>query len=137
MIEFRIKYALNYLDDAKFLFSHKRYNSAISRLYYASYQTMWAALGEPEEGRTWKHLAIIKPFIHGYWFKPTHPEKSQGLLEQFRLQLRQLYTYRIKADYELTEINENIVKDMLDMVGNLIKTVLSIGGIYNESSTEG
>ncbi|MBI3599799.1 MAG: HEPN domain-containing protein [Nitrospinae bacterium] len=127
MIEFRIKYAVTYLDDAKFLFIHKRYNSAISRLYYASYQTMWAALGDPEGGRTWKHLGIIKPFVHGYWFKPAYPEKSQGLLEHFRLPLRQLYTYRIKADYELLDINENVAKNMLDTVDNLMKTVLSKG----------
>ncbi len=125
MIEFRIKYANNYLEDARVLFDHKRYNSAISRLYYASYQAMWSACGEPKGGRIWKHLAIIKPFVHGYWFNPIHPQRSPGLLEHFRLPLRQLYTYRVKADYELVEINENIVKNMIEMVTDVIKTVLS------------
>ncbi len=125
MIGFRIKYANGYLEDAGVLFEHKRYNSSISRLYYASYQAMWSALGDPEEGRIWKHLAIIKPFIRGYWFNPTHPEQSPGLLEHFRLPLRQLYTYRVKADYELVEINENIVKSMKEMVSDVIETVLS------------
>ena len=113
MIEFRIKYANNYLEDARFLFENKRYNSAISRLYYASYQAMWAAIGDPDEGRTWKHLAIIKPFVHGYWFNPTHPQQSTGPLEHFRLPLRQLYTHRVKADYELIELSENIVENMI------------------------
>lgn len=128
MIEFRIKYALNYLEDARLLYENKRYNSAISRLYYASYQAMWAAVGNPDEGKIWKHLSIIKPFVHGYWFNPAHPEKSPGLLEHFRLPLRQLYTHRVKADYELIEINENIVKNMIVMIDNVIKTILSKGG---------
>lgn len=113
MIELRIKYANSYLDDARLLFEKKKYNSAISRLYYASYQAMWAALGNPEEGRIWKHLAIIKPFVHGHWFNPSHSRQSQGLLEYFRLPLRQLYTYRIKADYELIEINEKVVQKLV------------------------
>ncbi|HDH05901.1 MAG TPA: HEPN domain-containing protein [Nitrospirae bacterium] len=106
MIEIRIKYANNYLEDGRVLFKHKRYNSAISRLYYASYQAMWSACGDPEGGRIWKHLAIIKPFVRGHWFNPTHPKQSPGILEHFRLPLRQLYTYRVKADYNLVEINE-------------------------------
>jgi hypothetical protein len=88
---------------------------------------MWAAIGDPDEGKVWKHLAIIKPFVHGYWFNPTHPQQATGLLEHLRLPLRQLYTLRIKADYELLEINENIVKNMIELVDDLINTVLSKG----------
>jgi len=129
MIEFRIKYAQIYLEDAKFLYENKKYNSAISRLYYASYQAMWAAIGEPDEGKVWKHLAIIKPFVHGFWFNPKHPQQATGLLENFRLPLRQLYTHRIKADYELVEMNENIVKNMIELVDDTIKTILTERGL--------
>jgi len=129
MIEFRIKYAHNYLSDAKFLYENKRYNSAISRLYYASYQAMWSAVGDPDDGKIWKHLAIIKPFVHGYWFNPTHPQQTTGLLEHLRLPLRQLYTLRIKVDYELVEINENIVNNMIELVDDTIKTILSKRGL--------
>lgn len=66
--------------------------------------------------------------FHGYWFNPAHPEKSPGLLEHFRLPLRQLYTHSVKTDYELIEINENIVKNMIVMVDDVIKTILSKGG---------
>ncbi|MBI5665360.1 MAG: HEPN domain-containing protein [Nitrospirae bacterium] len=124
MSETRIKYAASYFEDAKFLFDNKKLNSAISRLYYASYHAMWAALGDPEQGRIWKHLAIIKPFVHGFWFNPEHPAQSEGLLEHFRLSLRQLYTYRIKADYDLVDINENIVNNMIQVVDDVIKTVV-------------
>ena len=129
MIEVRMKYAQIYFEDAKFLYENKRYNSAISRLYYASYQAMWSAVGDPDEGKIWKHLAIIKPFVHGYWFNPTHPRQTTVLLEHFRLPLRQLYTLRIKVDYELVEINENIVKNMIELVDDTIKTILSKRGL--------
>ena len=51
MIKFRLEIAKTYLDDAMVLFNEKRFNSAASRAYYASYQAMWAALGEPKEGK--------------------------------------------------------------------------------------
>jgi uncharacterized protein (UPF0332 family) len=127
MIEFRMKYAQVYLEDAKLLYGNKKYNSAISRLYYASYQAMWAAIGDPDKGKVWKHLAIIKPFVHGYWFSPSQKQNSAGLLEHLRLPLRQLYAHRIKADYELVEINQNIVENMIKTVDDLINTVLSKG----------
>ncbi|MBI5141359.1 MAG: hypothetical protein HZA20_04100 [Nitrospirae bacterium] len=107
MSVFRIQYAIKYHDaikyheDATMLYGHARFNSAMSRLYYASFHAMWAALGDPETGRTWKHLAIIKPFVHGFWFSPSHGRQSAGLLENFRLPLRQ----------------------MLEMVDNVIKSV--------------
>ena len=95
---------------------------------------MWSALGDPEEGRIWKHLAIIKPFVHGFWFDPKYPQRMQGLLEHFRLPLRQLYTLRIKADYDLVEINHIIVENMIKIVDNVINIVLSKGGMEHESS---
>lgn len=42
-------------------------------------------------------------------------------------QMRQLYAHRIKADYELVEINQNIVENMIKTVDDLINTVLSKG----------
>lgn len=121
----RLQYAQKYLDDARLLFEHKRLGSAISRLYYSSYQAMWAALGDPAAGRIWKHLAIIKPFVHGHWFNPTHPEQAPGLLEHYRLPLRQLYTYRVKVDYELQDINETVVKILIETVADVLATIVS------------
>ena len=40
MIRYRLEVAKKYLDDAKELFNQKRFNSAASRAYYASYQAM-------------------------------------------------------------------------------------------------
>ena len=46
-----VVFVLRNLSDAMMLFNEKWFNSAASRAYYASYQAMWAALGEPKEGR--------------------------------------------------------------------------------------
>ena len=105
MIEYRLDFAKKYLDDAIELFGKGRYNSSASRAYYASYQAMWAALGEPEDGKVWRHLAIIKHFVRGYWFAPNHPKIGPGLLEDKRLPLRRLYSYRIKSDYDAMEVD--------------------------------
>ena len=121
----RLKYAQLYLDDARLLFEHKRLGSAVSRLYYS---LVWAALGEPADGRIWKHLAIIRPFVNGHWFNPSHPAQSPGLLEQYRLPLRQLYTYRVKTDYELQEFNEAVVDGMIKTATDVMAIIISKRG---------
>jgi uncharacterized protein (UPF0332 family) len=123
MIPFRLEISRTYLDDAMILFKDKRFNSAASRAYYASYQAMWAALGEPEEGRVWRHLAIIKHFVSGYWFEPGHEEAGPGLLEDKRLPLRRLYSYRIKSDYEGSTVNEHHLASLLETVKQIIEIV--------------
>ena len=123
MIPFRLKSARMYLDDAMMLFKEKRFNSAASRAYYASYQAMWAALGEPEEGRVWRHLAIIKHFVTGYWYEPDHEETGPGLLEEKRLPLRRLYSYRIRSDYEGAPVDEKHLSDLLETVKQVIQVI--------------
>lgn len=78
MIKYRLDFAKNYLEDAFELFDNKRFNSAASRAYYASYQAMWAALGDPLDGKIWRHLAIIKHFVRGYWFEPNLPKTDRA-----------------------------------------------------------
>jgi uncharacterized protein (UPF0332 family) len=123
MIPFRLEIARAYLDDAMMLFKEKRFNSAASRAYYASYQAMWAALGEPKEGRVWRHLAIIKHFVRGYWFEPGHKEAGPGLLENKRLPLRRLYSYRIRSDYEGKPVDEQQLSGLLETVKQVIQIV--------------
>lgn len=123
MIRSRLEIGRAYLDDAIMLFDEKRFNSAASRAYYASYQAMWAALGEPKEGRVWRHLAIIKHFVRGYWFEPTHKKAGPGLLEDKRLPLRRLYSYRIRSDYEGAPVDEQHLGDLLETVKKVIQVV--------------
>lgn len=129
MIKYRLDVAKKYLDDAVELFNQKRYNSSVSRAYYASYQAMWAALGEPVEGKIWRHLAIIKHFVRGYWFAPENKKTGPRLLEDKRLPLRRLYTYRIASDYDAKEIDPQNLSILLKDVEQVVKIVGEKGGV--------
>jgi hypothetical protein len=101
----RFRLAQQYLADAQYLLAADRLASAVSRAYYAAYQAMWAALGDPPgTGGRWRHEAIINHFVRGYWFMPTYPLTGPGLLEPLRLPLRRLYQVRLDADYDLVPI---------------------------------
>jgi len=101
----RLGLAQQYLADAQSLLADERLASAVSRAYYAAYQAMWAALGNPPgaSGR-WRHEAIINHFVRGYWVTPTQPATGPGLLELLRMPLRRLYQVRLDADYDLVPI---------------------------------
>jgi hypothetical protein len=101
----RFRLAQQYLADAQYLLAAECLASAVSRAYYAAYQAMWAALGDPPgTGGRWRHEAIINHFVRGYWFMPTHPTTGPGLLEPLRLPLRRLYQVRLDADYDLVPV---------------------------------
>jgi uncharacterized protein (UPF0332 family) len=123
MTKFRLEIARAYLADAAMLFKEKRFNSAASRAYYASYQAMWAALAEPKEGKAWRHLGIIKHFVTGYWFEPGHKGTGPRVLEDKRLPLRRLYSYRIRGDYEAQPVDENHLEGLLETVRQVIQII--------------
>jgi uncharacterized protein (UPF0332 family) len=101
----RLRVARQYLDDAEYLLAADRVASAVSRAYYAAYQAMWAALGDPPRGELWRHGAIINHFVRGYWFAPAHPATGPGLLESLRFGLRRLYALRLDVDYDAIAIS--------------------------------
>jgi uncharacterized protein (UPF0332 family) len=123
MLNQHLNYAKQYYMDANELFRQERYNSSASRAYYASYHTMWAALGEPVSGKRWKHIAIIKHFVRGYWLKPDHSLSGPGLLEEKRLPLRTLYDFRLKSDYDTVSVDASELKQLLIVTGDIIKIV--------------
>ncbi len=128
MIEHRLQYAKIYLKDAFELYEKGSINSAASRAYYASYQAMWAALRDPERQKIWKHLGIIKHFVRGYWYRPEHSKAGPGLLEDLRLPLRRLYSYRIKSDYDAEDVNGHILLQLLKDVERMIRIIEEKGG---------
>jgi uncharacterized protein (UPF0332 family) len=101
----RLSLAEQYLDDAQYLLAADRLASAVSRAYYAAYQAMWAALGDPPRAEGWRHGAIINHFVRGYWFAPAHPATGPGLLESLRFGLRRLYDLRLNVDYDALPIS--------------------------------
>ena len=123
MLAERFMVARTYLDDAQYLLAVGRLESAVSRAYYAAYQAMWAALGEPPNSRQWRHLGIISHFVRGYWFEPTHPQTGPGLLEHLRLPLSRLYQFRIDVDYDVIPLSVGRAEECVAVAAQTITEV--------------
>src|SRR5262245_50823975 len=95
----RLEAAMRYLEGARVLREAGDYAGAISRCYYAAYQAMWAALGNPPTKPRWEHLGVMQAFVRGRWENPSYPLTGPGLYEHFRFPLRRLYDLRLRVDY--------------------------------------
>lgn len=77
----RLEAASRYLAGAMALVQAGDYAGAISRCYYAAYQAMWAALGEPVIKRRWEHAGIIQAFVRGRWDDLSYSMTGPGLYD--------------------------------------------------------
>ena len=68
--ETRLEGARRALAGAKVLLANEDFRGCVSRCYYAAYQAMWAAAGDPEKKPRWEHFGLIKAFVRGHWFDP-------------------------------------------------------------------
>jgi hypothetical protein len=84
---------------------------------------MWAALGDPPQEQQWRHLAIIKHVVRGYWFDPAHPAEAPGLLESLRLSLRKLYLVRLQCDYEGSLLNQKTAKAAIQAAEEALRVI--------------
>jgi hypothetical protein len=123
MIPERRRLARQYLNDAQYLLAADRLASAVSRAYYAAYQAMWAALGDPPRGELWRHGAILNHFVRGYWFAPAHPVTGPGLLEPLRFGLRRLYELRLDVDYDGGPISRASAEGGVQIVHRLLAEI--------------
>ena len=119
----RIEAASRYLEGAIALVAVGDYAGAISRCYYAAYQAMWAALGEPTTRRRWEHAGIIQAFVRGRWDEPSYPMTGPGLYERFRFPLRRLYDLRLDVDYYVGSVSRETAAWALEVVKELRATI--------------
>jgi len=119
----RLEAASRFLDGAKTLRDAGDYAGTISRCYYAAYQTMWAALGEPTSKQRWEHIGIIQAFVRGRWDDPTYPLTGPGLYERFRFPLRRLYDLRLRVDYHIEPMTRELADWALEITQNLLMTI--------------
>lgn len=80
---------------AELALAQQFYRASVSRSYYACFQAMWIALGDPPRGR-WEHLGIIQNFCRGRWADPVMIPTSLASLYRGLLEL---YELRLDADY--------------------------------------
>jgi len=91
---------------AKVLWESGDFRGCVSRCYYAAYQAMWAAVGDPEKKPRWEHFGLLKTFVRGKWRDPHAGIRRPGVFESQRFALRRLYDLRLGADYRLDEISQ-------------------------------
>jgi len=84
VIQSRLEAASQFLEGAKVLRDAGDYAGVVSRCYYAAYQTIWPALGDPTSKRRWEYIGIIQSFVRGHWDDPTYSITGPGLYEWFR-----------------------------------------------------
>jgi len=119
----RLEAASRYLAGAIVLREAGDYAGAISRCYYAAFQAMWAALGDPPTKRRWEHAGIIQTFVRGRWDDPAHPMTGPGRYEQLRFPLRRLYRLRLGVDYHIESATQETADWALGVVRDVVGTV--------------
>jgi len=83
------------LQAAQLCYDQQLYGESITRSYYACYQAMWAAVGDPALG-LWRHGGLINEFCRGRWTTLTLLPTALAAL---RKKLDDLYRLRIAVDY--------------------------------------
>ena len=116
LVRYRLQRAKDTLEDAKILADNRRWNSAINRLYYASYYAVTALLlGADLNPST--HNGAKSNFTE-HFVKTNRIDKEYGKIYS------QLFTWRQKGDYDdLFDFSEDKVMPYFNPVANLIKII--------------
>ena len=110
----RLKKAESFIKDAELLFQNKRFDSCISRCYYAAYHAMVALLEKHGIRSTkWPHEFVLsefgRQFIH----------KRKMFPRELAATVHDIYNERNEADYRTEQKSEKKAKRLLDKTKNL------------------
>ena len=120
--QLRLDSAVQALTGARTLLGSNDFRGCVSRCYYAAYQAMWAAVGEPPTKPRWEHFGLIQTFVRGRWVDPHVTLHGPGALEAQRFALRRLYDLRLGADYRL----DNVDRQEAEWAVQTVQEVLTI-----------
>jgi uncharacterized protein (UPF0332 family) len=104
---------------AEHALAQQLYRASVSRSYYACFQAMWVALGDPPRGR-WEHGGIVKSFCRGQWADPVIIPTS---LAPLRKRLLNLYELRLDADYRAMPVTPEEAQAGIDTTGEVFQLV--------------
>lgn len=105
---------------AQYLFQQGFYGASVSRSYYACFQAMWAAIGDPPRAR-WEHRGLIRTFCRGRWADPiVLPTSLAGLYKA----LLTLYDLRLDADYRAAPVTREKAQDAERTVTGLFDLIV-------------
>ncbi len=113
LVRYRLIRAKDTLEDAKLLATNQRWNSAINRLYYASYYAVMALLLDSDFNPT-THNGAKSNFTE-------HFIKTGIVNKEFGKIYAQLFTWRQKGDYDdLFDFTEDKVLPYFTPVADLL-----------------
>jgi hypothetical protein len=95
------------------------YRACAGLAYYACFQAMWVALGDPPAGE-WRHIGITRRFCAGQWADP--PIAPTGLAALYR-RLLALYELRLDAHYRAQPVRPQPAQQGLDTVVEVLQVV--------------
>ncbi|MCL6643115.1 MAG: HEPN domain-containing protein [Candidatus Bipolaricaulota bacterium] len=95
------------------------YSESTTLSYYACYQAMWVAVGDPPAG-LWRHGGLMNEFCRARW------QQRPALL---RKRLDRLYLYRIQSDYEARALGMAEAQEGLDIAEEVLRIVSQHGGL--------
>jgi uncharacterized protein (UPF0332 family) len=107
------------LKAAQLCSDHQLYGESVTRSYYACYQAMWAAVGEPPLG-LWRHGGLMNEFCRGRWTTPT---LLPAALAELRKKLDDLYRFRVAVDYAAASASSAQAAFGLDVVEETLQTI--------------
>ena len=116
LVKYRLQRAIDTLEDAKILADNQRWNSAINRLYYASYYAVSALLLDADLTPS-THNGVKSNFTEQF-IKTNRFDKEYGKMYS------QLFTWRQKGDYDdLFDFTEDKIMPYFKPVSDLIKLI--------------
>ncbi len=95
------------------------YRASVSRSYYACFQAMWVALGDPPLGE-WRHGGLMQNFCHGQWADPVILPSSLAILYK---RLLALYDLRLDADYRALPVDPAKAQEGLNTVAEVFQVI--------------
>lgn len=110
---------------AQLCFAHQFYSESATLSYYACYQAMWAAVGDPPAG-LWRHGGLINEFCRGRWMMPGSQATALAVL---RKKLDRLYLYRIQSDYEARPVTTAEAQEGLSTATEVLQVVSQRSGL--------
>jgi len=110
---------------ARLCFDNGFFGASATRSYYAAYQAMWIAVGDPPL-RRWRHQGLMQHFCFGQW---TQPPSLPTTLASYRPRLRTLYDHRTDADYTARAISQTEANDGLNLVSEILALIAQAKGL--------
>ena len=104
---------------AKAALQQRYYGACASLAYYACFQAMWVALGDPPTGE-WRHGGITRRFCYGQW--ASSPIATTHLAMLYK-RLLALYELRLDTHYRAQPVQPQQAQQALQTVRDVIRLV--------------